>query len=306
MVIKIVSGKHPYIPTPPLLYGGSELEASLTANALEEEGFDVCLDATKRSVKLWDYYFTTPPPKQCEGKPDLTISYINCFADIHVFQGRPFQCQSVKVFASEPQYNYYTMTVTDVEKLVIPNAIPEWFYQPRESWNDGDYYLFLNRCDDNKGCREFVQWCVKNNLKCKMITQFWFVKDLDYALSVVNYAKNHGIEVLLNLSPLEKIEVIRNAKAVVGFLSKNYFEGYGLWVHEANWMRVRVISTNVQAVPWTMMRGEIVEYNDGETKTIMYVNNDESKWREDRSYSAYKKRWVKLVERELEKSLRKT
>ena len=297
-MVKIISGNHPYIPTPPLLYGGTELEASLTANALIEEGFDVCLQANKRSYKVWDYYFTTRPPKSECHDVSLTISYVNS-ADMHVFQGRPFQTDSFKVFASLPQKNYYEIAISPLNNdyALIPNAIPDWLYTPRESWDEGDYYLFLNRCDDNKGCREFVHWCVKNNLKCKMITQYWFVSDINYARDTISYAKDHGIEVLTDIDPLTKIEVIKNARAVVGFLSNKYFEGYGLWVHEANWLRVRVISTNVQAVPWTMMRGEIVSYNDGYTKTLYYINEDEDQWRDERSYLSYKMRWVELVEK---------
>ncbi len=290
-MIKIISSKLPHIPTPPLFYGGSELIAALIANALIEEGFSVCLDANPRSLKTWGYYFTTDV-KLCNSKADLSISVINCDADIYVFQGSPLYCTTYKVFISEPQKDYYQMVFRLKDDYdVIPNTIPEWFYTPREKWEDGDYYLFMNRCDETKGCEEFVDWCIKNNYKCKMITQNWLVHSPIYAQHVLDKAKNHGIEILMNVDPLDKIEIIKGAKAVVSFLSDKYFEGYGLWVHEANWLRVPVISTPRPAVPWTMMRGTLVEGD----KTIE-VNKDETTWRRERSYATFKKRWVKLIE----------
>lgn len=284
MKVKIVSGFHPLIPTPPLLYGGTELEAALTANALIEAGFTVCLDASR--TKTWDYFFTTPPPGQCAG--DVTISYVVPIDEtsIHVFQGRPIQISNPKVFASQPQKDYYINFIADVDGPVIPNAIPEWFYEPRERWDDGDYYLFMNRCDKNKGCKEFVDWCIQNHEKCIMITQNWFVEDPEYTKTVLDKAVNNGIQVKMNVDPLEKIELLKGAKAVVAFLSRNYFEGYGIWAHEANWLRVPVISTNVQAIPWTIMRGEI----NGKK-----VEKDENEWRKERSYRSYKEAFVKLV-----------
>jgi glycosyltransferase involved in cell wall biosynthesis len=290
-MIKIVSSNLPRIPTPPIFYGGAELEAALIANALLEAGFSVCLDANPRSLKTWDYYFTTSI-KLCNGKADLTISAVNCDADIHVLQGAPLFCPTYKVFISEPQKEYYNALYgLDNDHQVIPNAIPEWLYTPRERWDDGDYYLFMNRCDESKGCEEFVDWCIKNNYKCKMITQNWFVRSPAYTQRVLDKARNHGIEVLINVDPLDKIEIIKGAKAVVGFLSPKYFEGYGLWVHEANWLRVPVIATPRPAVPWTMMRGVLI---DG--SKITEVNKDEIAWRRERSYASFRERWVKLVE----------
>ena len=301
-MIKIVSGLHPAIPTPPIFYGGSELMAAMTANALIEEGFDVCLEAIPRSWKTWYYYFNTDPPKKECRDIDLTISYIKPAASednekmVHVYQGVVFQLKrAIKVFASKPQYEVYKHLFGLVSGYLIPNTIPEWLYTPREKWDDGDYYLYLNRCDRNKGCEEFVNACIREKEKCYMITQFWFVEDVEYAKAVVEKARNNGIKVYVNVGPLEKIELIKNAKAVVGFLSERYFEGYGLWVHEANYLRVPVISTPVQAVPWTMMRGYLVE-KPTFSQYLEEVRKDENEWREDRSYKRYKERWVKLME----------
>lgn len=285
-MIKIVSGKHPYIPTPPLLYGGSELEASLTAYALIKNGFKVCLDAIPRSIKTWDYYFDVNPPSLECRDVELTINYLRPEGDIHVFQGRPFFAKITKVFASKPQRDYYRLVIGPTNDEIIPNAIPDWMYQPRERWDGGEYYLFLNRCDENKGCAEFVDWCIKNGHKCEMITQNWFVENPSYTNAVLEKARNHGIKVSIGTSPLEKIEKIKGAKAVVAFLSKNYFEGYGIWIHEANWLRVPVISTRVPAVPWTAMRGKIGN---------KVVQKDETLWRKERSFKSYEEKWMSLV-----------
>jgi len=119
-----------------------------------------------------------------------------------------------------------------VEATVIHHGIDTELYKPAED-PSRDYYLFLNRIMREKGAIEFIKVCERAKVRGIVAGEDRFVSDQSYVEKVKELCeKSDYVEYKGRVTLEEKIELLQNAKAVVGLSMFPFVEIFGLFCAE--------------------------------------------------------------------------
>ena len=261
--IAVISGFA--LETPPVGYGGLEWVAYLNAEYLAERGYDVTLIASRGSrapprcrlmetvepsffgaeARAWRVY-----GDRLDGF-DYVIDHSHSF---HAFRAkiRNPELKVLKVvhdlapWLSPPPRNSYDVmagvsmwhaehlsNLYGIECEYLHHGLPIGDF-PFKAKKEG-YLLFLSRISPGKGAHVFIDICGELGADGIMAGDDDVMHGIDpwYRDYVMRRAQEEGIEYLGRVSHEEKLELLKNAEALVLPLQPPYYEVFGLVIVEA-------------------------------------------------------------------------
>ena len=157
--------------------------------------------------------------------------------------------------------NKYMEVLPFVETIYNGIDVKKWKFSLDNSSN---YYSWSGRICKEKGIKEIIELCEKNELKLAIagpiFNEEYFKKEIDPLLKVSKYCKYIG-----HLNQKELNYLLMNSKAFI--FSSTWSEPYGLVIAEALACGVPVIANNVGAAP------EILTDSCG---SLFTINNEAS------------------------------
>ena len=245
------------IETPPLSYGGLERVAALRARKLAEDGYKVVLIGKRGSAISWRAVYGRPPDNLTIYEFGSEEEFLRAAATLEAADAiiddswggyvyERFPEKTIKVwhaplpprmlelrsgYAVSRAHMDYARARGAALRGFIHNIIDvdEFSGEAR----DEGYFLYMNRISAEKGALEFVRLCCELGAKCVMIGEDFLVQDREYVHIVMNEAQRCGVAYLGRAGSAERLRYLRNCRAVVAPLSKDYFEVFGLYVVEA-------------------------------------------------------------------------
>jgi len=309
-------------PPSPQMYGGLEVEASLRARFFAEKGDDVWLFCLRGSRVAWTLRWGLPPANVHfveEGYEQAYLNHKDVLDDVELIiddswtgvVAEAYPEKAVKIWhASAPPHmfrlkdevKHYGVSkfhkelierVLGVKAGYIYNAVDPDEY-PFNDGERGDFILYMNRIDRDKGAGTFVRLCKDLNVKGVMVGEDEIVADREYVYELMrNMPEN--IEYLGRVPHKIKVELLQRAKCLVAPLSPNYIEVFGLYCVEANLVGTPVVAFKNGALPELVedgVNGYLAETYDELAEKLRKVGDiDPWKCRERALRFSYRELW---------------
>ena len=242
------------VESPPLDYGGLERVSALRARRLLLDGCNVSLFAKKGSYASWIMRYGRPAPRIYEFYSEeeyLRKKDVLEGADLIVDDSwlglvyERYRDKTVKFWHAPlpPRMlelrGGYAVSKAHMD-FVAEHGIPLHGYlhnvvdmdEFEGEPGDGGYLLYMNRITREKGALEFIGLCNDLKTRCVMIGDDIMVPDRGYVHRVIMMAQKSRYVTYMGRVG-DRLKWIRNARALVAPLSKDYFEVFGLYVLEA-------------------------------------------------------------------------
>jgi glycosyltransferase involved in cell wall biosynthesis len=296
--VKIAVVSPVWFPVPPTGYGGIEAVVSLLTDGLVEAGHDVTLFATgdSRTPAQLEYAYEVAPSERFETVvPELNHA-LNCYArasdfDVVNDHSGPLSAAFLAMSSTPVVHTVHLpleedrAAVYDRLASVAPNlglvSISMSQRKPRPALNwvghcpnavdldvhrfnpdPGEYLLFLGRMSHDKGAHRAVAAAEQAGLPLKLAGKQRTAGERHYFATEVEPHLGDGIEYLGEVSPEEKVELLRDA--LVTLFPISWEEPFGLVMIESLACGTPVVASRCGAVP------EVLE--DGVTGIVVDVD----------------------------------
>jgi len=268
------------LEVPPSGYGGLELMVYHLCYELGQRGYDVtCVAPAGTEIENVDVIETTDPTdsSECFRKEPLAYErYADQLSRFDVVIDHSWQKLSYR------RKNQYPEGMADTEIIGVWHGMPNYTPKPverpnfcsvskaaAESWTDrlgyevrhvyngidpskyplqegkGDYVMTLNRIAPEKGIVECIDVAEQVGVPLKVVGEDQFVDDLEYVVEVMRRCgRSRYAEYVGRVDHDRKVELLRNARALLLLPQAPYQEVFGLAAVEAMACGTPVLATD--------------------------------------------------------------